>query len=358
LSRADVHGNTPYELGSFDVAVLGGGVAGLTCAAKLAELGRKVAVVEPRGALAWEITRARQTAPLLDSLSARSPLVRALSTTLEHSGALTNGQIEPTLGQMVADAFLGERGVKLLFQARALDLDWDDAGTLSVRVALKGQVGVLSAVSCVDCSETATLMRALGATPRPVEPSPIFWTLTFAAPAPQAPREAEVHLNGLAVPVRIRPTTWPNECAVEIALPVERLYGQPAELALGCDIERLVAALGAVAPELANGALAHIADEPWALPSVALAGECESVLCGLREPAGALLGSVRGEWLPLYASSLPASGPAKRVIGVGAWLSALQDLTRSAPLWEQPALAISNLFLLGEAAAQVLAETK
>ena len=126
------------NLAECDVVVVGGGSAGVICAASLASQGIKTVLAEPRGSLWWETTWARQQVVLEKS---SLPTVNAYQEALLAAGAVRNGIVEPVIAQLVADRFCLQNGVKILFHARPIDLEWQEFSRPQTKDGIKGKSG-------------------------------------------------------------------------------------------------------------------------------------------------------------------------------------------------------------------------
>jgi hypothetical protein len=101
--------------GEYDAIVSGGGVIGVVCAAALAQAGKKVALVERRSLLGWEIGRARRLFSALPEAIKISPAIQELV----HAFADWPQQNEVVYGpvaEIVFDRWIIEAGVDVLFQ--------------------------------------------------------------------------------------------------------------------------------------------------------------------------------------------------------------------------------------------------
>lgn len=310
------------NLAECDVVVIGGGSTGIICAASLASQGIKTVLAEPRGSLWWETTWARQRVVLE---STRLPIVNAFREELIAAGGIRNGIVEPVIAQLMADKFCIQKGVKVLFHARPIDLEWQESGKISVKMALKGQMGILSARGCVDCSDNGLLTRA---ETNQIQSQPVkfaFWCLTFSNCTISKTKEAVLFLGNNEMFIRLRPGCWNDEVVVDIAYPASCFGSYPVELAFTSDLEPLVVELRRIVPELKEGILAHVSDVPWSLPAVIVAENQERLF-------------VHGEQA--------------KFIGAGYWLEGAWVKINETTFWEQSNYAVNLAMELGEIAAQ------
>ena len=233
--------------------------------------------------------------------------------------------VEPVIAQLVADQFCVQKGVKVLFNARPISLEWQESGYLNVKLALKGRTGVLVARGCVDCSDNGflTRMETNSAKPQPVKYT--LWCLTFSNCKINKTQEATLFLGSNEMLIRLRHGCWNDEVIVDIAYPASCHGSHPVELAFTSDLEPLVIELRRIAPELKEGILAHVADAPWSFPSVSV--------------------EKNDEQLVVY-------GENGRFIGAGYWLDDVRVKINKVPFWEQSNKAVNLAMELGEIAAQ------
>jgi len=295
-----------------DVAVFGGGAAGLVCAVRLARRGLRVALVEPTGNLLVETTRARQTDWSLPKGAADGEAAELLRR-LEAVGARRGDRTEPVLAQLVADRWVAESGVRVRFEACVARAERRPQGDWAVRLVYKSGSETLIARRLVDCSPEAAILR---------EVAPDFvweageWqgavlTATLLGAPLDGERRHRVVVGGAAYETRLRPAFY-LYVYFENAAPGER------EAIVGA----VFAALRSSGKLPEGAALAHLADDPWTLSP----------------GRGALPGVEAG------TSYVAACGGA--IVGVGGWHPAVR---------ERGGEAVGRLLLAGEAAADAVA---
>lgn len=352
-------GGPRARLGIFDVAVIGGGIAGTVCAASLAERGLAVVVVEPRGALMWELTRARRTELRAEEIAELSPAAAGFLDALADADGLRETRLDPVVAQLVADRFLTDRGVRPLFHAQALEARWDAAGALvGLDVASKGGRGELTVRACVDCSDAATILRRyLAPDEQPPQPPTAIWCLTLDGCSLDTPMEIGLPWRGVTVGIRVHPTVQTDRCQVDVAYPLDRAWGGTPELAFGRDVADLLAGVRQAVPALKHGRLVQVSEEPWIPSSFVLSGTA-GVGRGAARRVGPLLSAEgrddAGQARSLLDTDFPRVGTRGELVGGGPWLAPLHRPGAPEAPWQQRRTAVSNLFLIGEAVSQLV----
>jgi ribulose 1,5-bisphosphate synthetase/thiazole synthase len=100
--------------GEYDAIVSGGGVIGVVCAATLAQAGKKVALVERRSLLGWEIGRARRLFTALPAALQISPYIQELARVIADWPQQTE-VVQGPVAELVCDRWVMEAGVDVLF---------------------------------------------------------------------------------------------------------------------------------------------------------------------------------------------------------------------------------------------------
>jgi|GEM_PF-6844975 len=177
----------------YDAVVAGGGLAGMMHACALAESGRKVLIADSGTSLAHEIGLSRMPVAGMRELADRYPLFQSWLNELSACGALKGERMDQVRTQLLADRFVRDRGVDVLFETFPVELLRDgegsetqvagasgDARVTGVRFATREGMRVVACDAVADCTESAVLASQLLALER-VNPSelPALWTLTF-----------------------------------------------------------------------------------------------------------------------------------------------------------------------------------
>ncbi len=245
------------NLGEYDAAVIGGSVAGVVCAVKLAQQGLRVVLVESSGSLLTEITRSRRTQwsisaqPTPDSASGR------LLLSLQEAGAYRNRELEPVLVQLAADRYIQGSGTHVLFEAVYQETvpDPQEQGYALIHLALKNGTGTLRVrhtifpSSPTDAHEPPTARLTLAA--------------VLVGMDAQQPFTCELPAIQGDVTVQLRPGFYPEEAIMEVSWYGEGPSQEMAAMAMVIEAVKELRRLGRI-PEEAS--LANIADIPWQEP--------------------------------------------------------------------------------------------
>ena len=244
-------------LGEYDAAVIGGSVAGVACAAKLAERGLRVVLVESSGSLLTEITRSRRTQwsipahPTPDSASGR------LLLDLQEAGAYRDGELEPVLVQLVADRYIQDSGTHVLFEALYQEAvpDPQKQGYTLIHLALKNGTGTLRVRHAVFP----------GSPTDKHEPPTARLTLASVLVGTGAQQSFTCELPAVQgdVTVQLRPGFYPEEAIMEVRWYGEGASSEVSAMAIVVEALKELRRLGRI-PEEAS--LAYIADIPWQEP--------------------------------------------------------------------------------------------
>lgn len=145
--------------GEYDTVVSGGGLAGICCALALAERGSRVAIVEKRSALAWEITRAgRVFLPVGHEEAGGSRLTR-LREELESYGRFREGAADPAYAELIWERWAAEAGIDILYHGLAVGIERDKNGGMTGVIAAAGDgYAVLRTSRAVETDDAGRLV--------------------------------------------------------------------------------------------------------------------------------------------------------------------------------------------------------
>lgn len=167
---------TIQVLERFDVAVLGGGPAGVCAAVTAARMGRKVILVERHGFLGGMATAAIVNIwHTLLGMDKHTPIIGGMVSeiimSLKEQGAAYNqhqdgqsGQwvIDPHVTKLLFDNIVVKSGAKLLLHAWIADIMREDDRITAVLVETKsGRIGI-EADQFIDCTGDADIVRRAG----------------------------------------------------------------------------------------------------------------------------------------------------------------------------------------------------
>lgn len=239
------------DLGAFDVAVQGGGIPGVVQAIRYRDRGNKVVIVEDRGSLLREITRARQTyiqpAPDLPP----SSFYRDLQDELVRCQGYKETQFEPCRTELAAERIVRQRGIAILYQARLLT-DRSAQASGKRTVVLKGKLGTLTAGLFVGGSD------APGTGARHS-----VWTSTWLNAPVDRVTETVIAVDNRRLPVRLRPGFYEDTAYVDIVYPHDSERTVAEELAFNSKLGELVGSLRSQSLILKYARLSHLCDEPY-----------------------------------------------------------------------------------------------
>lgn len=179
------------DIGTYDVCVAGGGVAGACAAIAAARGGARVALVEPSGSLGGTLTEGFM--PMLIDMENKGGLVRELyaflnahGMTLAKRGARTDEQGRRIPGEMVDtegckvffDRLCREAGVTVLFYSRVCGVETNGRTLSRVMLSTEGGMLTLAASLFVDATGGGALSDLAGCAwacgdPETGHPSPL-----------------------------------------------------------------------------------------------------------------------------------------------------------------------------------------
>lgn len=313
----------------YDTVVIGGGIAAMFYARSLAEHGYKVAIAADSTSLAHEIGLSRM--PLKDTreLITRNPLLQAWVRLLEGYNGVKEDRFEPVLTQLLADVFVREKGIDVLFETLPVQLlrkqaSGGQAGKLEgVKLATREGLIDLGCSAVVDCSDKAVLIRELTGV-RPAAPASIhtFWSLTALQEGDSAlPAKFSCQLHNMNCEVRIEPSYWQNELSIMAAVSSES-GAHRGELHFAAVLEQLVHEVKR-REELQVGSLLHVSERSWSTPEFVVTPK-----------AGGEVGVRESGWIGSEDGS---------VIGVGCWTEAGVAALNGMPLWDKGGSALKLL---------------
>ena len=261
---------TSYEypvIAEVDVAVIGGGMAGVAAALACAAAGRQTLLIEPRPLLGWEATAAFA----LDWPGAQEDM-GPLPAALRAAGGLRGDRMDAPLCEMVLERLLAASGAGLLLYSTPVAL-WRDGDRVgAVVVGNKSGRQLVRARAFIDATEEALLWRMAG-TPAP-GPNQIrgrmavFYNHVTGSVSP-----ADLPQVTGADALRVVPSLWPGEVAVEFEAeaPADG-WGAPNALllALRRAIPAVAHALRTGVPAFEDALLTHTGREPFPLTGPAL----------------------------------------------------------------------------------------
>jgi hypothetical protein len=309
-----------------DVAVVGSGYAGFAAATRLAEAGRRVLLIGPRGDLLWESGRAFG----FEAGEAGSPRWRSFLARLEARGGAREGRVDGAVAEVRATDELAASRAAVLYYAWPVAAELADDRLAALILATKTGPRRVAARQWVDATERGDLIRLVqpAARPRAAGGLTLYAVFRLDAPAKLGRQELDA-AAGVKGRLTLEPSVWP----AEVRLKVE-LDGEPDE-----PLRALLPALRRVRelhPELSDaGVVSHSSIEP--LPHYgAEAGVLEAagnVACAAPGLSGGAFGGLAeryalGERAAGRLEELPPHEPARdaftRRIAEPAWRETLR----------------------------------
>lgn len=320
--------------GEYDVIVSGGGLIGLTCATAIARTGRKVALVERRSALGWEIGRARRMFAKQDQEQAASLYIRELLMGMGDRPGDEKGFHAP-FAELVFDRWAMEAKVDVMFHGWASCISEDNGHVNGLLVGTREGYQLLKAPLVIETDENGRLIDAvyskLGLLQPIIRPF-LIGNITLGET-----KELELSAGNRLC---LRPLTQ-DQARVDIVL------GSTAASSANHDFHAIIVRAIQLIREQVDGCAdanaLYLAEEAWRLPAFQL----QEGFVGMTKPIGRLLTSER-ESLPTIEllSNHLASSRCRGLLLAGPWLP--RYLAASS---DSESKAVINRFLLGEAVA-------
>jgi len=193
----------------YDVAVFGGGLCGFAAARDLARRGHRVALIERRPVLGWEITWAYVFEPGEPSSGAGRWLADAVGA----AGGFREGGLDPAITEMVLDREAAAAGIDVLLYAQPVAIGIQDDRVSGVLLGTKSGEVTVRARAFVDATENALLWRLAGGQAEPPAEATAWYAFFLGN---LWPGEAHVDHAGLgdvypAINIQFGPGKWPDE---------------------------------------------------------------------------------------------------------------------------------------------------
>jgi hypothetical protein len=258
--------NTIVTLGKYDTVVNGGGIEGILNAARESRGGKQVALLESRGSLGWEITRARQTV-LPDIIDAAGDPVLEEFLGFLNLARTPDGQWDPVACEVALDEYMQHLGVEVFFLVRPIKAVARETHT-DIFLAVKEGIARLETAAYLN-TQVSSPSTQFGQTDHYS-----FWNLTLLSASVPETILANINVNNVNIPVRFRASPHTNEVLVDVAHPHSFLAEASPELSFNRDLIALFPKLQQTHQGVAAAKLALVSDEPWILP---VAREAETI---------------------------------------------------------------------------------
>jgi hypothetical protein len=260
--------NSVVALGKYQAVVNGGGIEGILAAARLAREGKQTALLESRGSLGWEITRARQTVlPNVEDII-DDPVLKELLAYLDVARTPDGQSWDPVACEVALDEYMEHLGIDVFFLVRPIKTMARETN-VDIYLATKEGIAHLDAGTYLNVHLSQTNTQ-IGQTE-----SYSFWNLTLLNASVPETIWAQIHVNRMNIPVRLRSSPHTKEVLVDVAYPHSRFTEASPELSFNRDLISLFPKLQQVHQGVAVAKLALVCDEPWVFPvsHVAEAGD-------------------------------------------------------------------------------------
>lgn len=144
--------------GNYDAVISGGGLAGLACALALASGGQRVAIVERRSALGWEITRARRVFFAEGKAEQNSGLLAALCRELGQYGRISDGAADAAYVEMILEQWAEGAGIDILYHGIPVRVENSGNGVYGLVAATVEGYQLLEAGVVVEADDAGRLV--------------------------------------------------------------------------------------------------------------------------------------------------------------------------------------------------------
>lgn len=321
--------------GEYDVIVSGGGIIGVISAAAMAKAGKKVALVERRSLLGWEIGQARRLFAAIPSELTLSPYIQQLLDVLAEWPQRIEAVHAP-VSELTFDKWLMEAGVDVLLNGWSTKVIEANGVVKGLVVGTREGYRYMLAPIVVETDEYGRLIDS------GYEKTPLFPPVIRSMILSQISLAESVHW---AFPdgrqLFVRPMSG-NMCRADITLQDKDIAVRDREFHAA-----ILETIESIRQRVEGGGQAqvcYLADEEWRMPSFQL----QQGFMNRDWPVGRLLANPAMENVEIRACDLALS----RIEGLlfaGPWLPCYIKASSDAE-----DIAIVNRFLLGEAVASLI----
>ncbi|MFC4776602.1 FAD-dependent oxidoreductase [Paenibacillus sp. GCM10023252] len=320
--------------GEYDAVVSGGGLAGLACALKLAQQGKRVGLVERRSVLGWEVVRARRVIADLTRLGAAEPRLALLLDVMKERPLWEGNTIYAPYAELLFDRWAAEAGVDLLLHGWSVGLMEQDGLVEGLIAGTREGYQELRAEVVIETGDAARLVQgqpellevALSGVRRAV--------LVTGGETQDGPGEVLLP-SGRRAELRL---LIEGRGLLDIDLQEKTVANRDLEYH-GAVIEALTYLRSSV-PGCENLKSMFMAEEEWKQPNVLLSTPTGGSTVGYLLTEG----SEGLKSVAINTQALTAQGMRGLYMG-GAWLSLFQEASTTEEL------QVWNRWLIGEAAA-------
>lgn len=329
--------------GSYDIVVSGGGLAGAVCAAALARAGKKVALVERRSALGWEIGRARRIFVGLDNAKSVSVYIRELLDGLNEKSRYRGGVVNAPFAELIFDRWVMDAGVDVLFHGWVSELRDNGGSTVGSTVGLV--VGTKEGYQRMDAPlivETDDFGRLIGKEYARTRLRSGAVRSVLVCDCESAVEKEYTLPDGRKFTVR--PQT-DGLATVDIVLSAETAEERDREFY--ASLEETLEFMRRSAEGMSAAKVVFLAEEEWRTPAFCLAEE--RLFRGEPAAIGTLLSDEDGVLKPRALCANQIALPDRPgVVYAGPWLPAVREAS------DTEEAEVLNRMLLGEATASFI----
>jgi hypothetical protein len=328
--------------GEYDVIVSGGGLIGLVSATAMARAGKRVALVERRNALGWEIGRARRMFDERDQEHAASPYVREFLNCMDDRPGQKKGFHAP-VAELIFDRWVMDAKVDVLFHGWAARIAEENGKMGGLYVGTREGYRLLKAPLVIETDEPGRLID-MGYIRRQIS-QPVVRSLLLGAVALNGMKEMRLPAGNRLI---LRPLSS-NQARADIELKANATVN--ANHNYFAMIDQVIRLIREQVEGGADAKVIYLAEEAWRLPGFQL----EEGFFEGDAPIGRLLateqrterdaGRDAQSAVELLAGHLVCSS-SRGVLLAGPWLPCY--LAASS---DSESTAVLNRFLLGEAVA-------
>ncbi|TMV48599.1 FAD-dependent oxidoreductase [Paenibacillus mesophilus] len=338
MNRAKIEELPIY--GEYDAIVSGGGLIGVTCAVALGRSGKRVALVERRSTLGWELVRARR---ILGWPPAENPISSTYAADIAKAQSLGSRQgmgFNAPAVELELDRWVLEANVDVMFHGWPQKVTESGEQVDGLVVGTKEGYVRLLAPLVVETDDSGRLIDS--SIPRLAVSRPI-WRSCLLHDAVLSGNRVLEHDNGRHI--SLRPLSE-DHCRVDIPLKGEDLQSRDLEFHAAL-LEALPLIRGEYGCESAK--LYYLAEEEWAQPSFRLSAEAKTEgepVIGQRMQGSFPSGRVLSQAPQRLTSRHMVASHIKGLVLGGPWLPSYLDISA-----DSEEAGMVNRVLLGESIA-------
>lgn len=250
-----------------DVAIVGGGLAGVAAALESAASGRDTLLIEARPLLGWEAT----SAFALEWPGAEED-AEAFPAAVRSAGGARGSRLDAPICELVLERLVAASGAEILFYSTPVAI-WRDGDRIGgLVIGNKSGRQIVRARAFIDATEEALLWRLAGTLPAGPERVRGRLALFYNHVSGDLTKLSLPTVPGVGA-LRLLPSVWPGEVAIEFEgeAPADG-WGAPNALvrSLRRQIPAVARALRDAVPAFSEALLTHTGREPFPVTGLAL----------------------------------------------------------------------------------------